>query len=267
MVNFQGEPPYDWEDLLEILRLLRSPEGCPWDREQTHQSIRRNFLEETYEALEALDADAPAHICEELGDVLLQVAFHAIMEEEAGRMTASDVVHGVSHKLVFRHPHVFGTVEAKDGDAALVTWDAQKKEEKGHQSTADSLDAVSAYLPALWRAEKISKKSNQVGFCWDSILGALDKLQEEVEELREAIVEGKDPYGPHGTHEELGDVLFMAARIAQMQKVDPEQSLHDACNKFNARFRTVETLAGDTQLTSLSEAELVALWEEAKEQS
>ncbi|WP_409969724.1 nucleoside triphosphate pyrophosphohydrolase [Bengtsoniella intestinalis] len=267
MVNFQGSPPYDWEDLLEILRLLRSPEGCPWDREQTHESIRRNFLEETYEALEAIDADDPAHICEELGDVLLQVGFHAIMEEERGRLDPADVVHGVCQKLLFRHPHVFGALEAKDGEQALVNWEVQKKAEKGHKTTADSLEAVSAYLPALWRAEKISKKSNQVGFCWDSILGGLDKLEEEVGELREAILEGKDPQGPHGAYEELGDVLFMAARIAQMQGLDPEQALHDACGKFNSRFRTVETLAGDTDLTTLSEQALVELWQQAKEQS
>lgn len=267
MVNFQGTPPYDWDDLMEILRLLRSPEGCPWDRVQTHDSIRRNFLEETYEALEALDADDAPHICEELGDVALQVGFHAIMEEERGRFTPADVIHGVAEKLVFRHPHVFGNQQAADPEQALVNWEARKREEKGQGSVSDSLDAVSAYLPSLWRAEKISKKTNQAGFIWDSILGALDKLQEEVEELREAIVEQKDPNGPHGSVEELGDVLFVAARVAQMQGIDPEVSLHKACDKFNHRFRKVETLADGTPLASLSEAEIIALWQRAKELS
>ena len=131
MVNFQRKQRYGWEDLLTIMHLLRAPEGCPWDREQTHQSIRRNFLEETYEALDAIDRNDTPGMCEELGDVLLQVVFHSVMEEEQGRFTADDVVDGVAQKLVFRHTHVFGAAEAADSAQALEGWEAQKKKEKG----------------------------------------------------------------------------------------------------------------------------------------
>ena len=148
MVNFQRKQRYGWEDLLTIMHLLRAPEGCPWDREQTHQSIRRNFLEETYEALDAIDRNDTPGMCEELGDVLLQVVFHSVMEEEQGRFTADDVVDGVAQKLVFRHPHVFGAAEAADSAQALEGWEAQKKKEKGFTSPADAVEAVPHTLPA-----------------------------------------------------------------------------------------------------------------------
>ena len=148
MVNFQRKQRYGWEDLLTIMHLLRAPEGCPWDREQTHQSIRRNFLEETYEALDAIDRNDIPGMCEELGDVLLQVVFHSVMEEEQGRFTADDVVDGVAQKLVFRHTHVFGAAEAADSAQALEGWEAQKKKEKGFTSPADAVEAVPHTLPA-----------------------------------------------------------------------------------------------------------------------
>ena len=148
MVNFQRKQRYGWEDLLTIMHLLRAPEGCPWDREQTHQSIRRNFLEETYEALDAIDRNDTPGMCEELGDVLLQVVFHSVMEEEQGRFTADDVVDGVAQKLVFRHTHVFGAAEAADSAQALEGWEAQKKKEKGFTSPADAVEAVPHTLPA-----------------------------------------------------------------------------------------------------------------------
>lgn len=187
MVNFQRKQRYGWEDLLTIMHLLRAPEGCPWDREQTHQSIRRNFLEETYEALDAIDRNDTPGMCEELGDVLLQVVFHSVMEEEQGRFTADDVVDGVAQKLVFRHPHVFGAAEAADSAQALEGWEAQKKKEKGFTSPADAVEAVPHTLPALWRAEKIVSRSVKAGFNWDSAAGALDKLDEETAELRQAV--------------------------------------------------------------------------------
>ena len=148
MINLKNTPPYDLEALKEIMALLRSPEGCPWDREQTHQSIRRNMLEEAYEAVEAIDEDDPEHLKEELGDVLLQVVFHARMAQEAGRFTLDDVIDGVCQKLIYRHPHVFAGVESQD---ALATWDAQKRQEKGQRTTGDALDAVARALPALFR--------------------------------------------------------------------------------------------------------------------
>ena len=263
MVDFQCKRRYDWEDFLRIMRLLRSPGGCPWDAEQTHQSIRRNFLEETYEALDALDRDDPVDMCEELGDVLMQVVFHATIEEERGRFTMADVVDGVAQKMVYRHPHVFGTVHVDNSDQVLVNWEKLKRTEKGQASTADAIEAVPHTLPALWRAEKVQKKAAKAGFDWDGPLRALDKLEEEVRELRAAMESGKAPEDPHGLREELGDVLFMAAKIGQMTGTDPEDALHRSCDKFDSRFRSVEESA-DKPLSDCGEAELLALWREAK---
>ena len=264
MVDFQCKPRYGWEDLLEITRLLRGPGGCPWDAEQTHASIRRNFLEETYEVLDAIDRDDAHDLCEELGDILMQVALHAQMEAERGRFTMDDVVDGVAKKLVYRHPHVFGgSLSADTTEEVLVNWEALKRKEKGQRSTADAIEAVPHTLPALWRAEKIQKKTVLVGFQWDSIQGALDKLEEEIRELRAAVEAGRDPEAPHGVREEAGDTLFIAAKIAQLSGVDPEDALHRACDKFDARFRVVEELA-DKPLADCTESELVALWEAAK---
>ena len=267
MVDFQCKPRYGWEDLLEITRLLRGPGGCPWDAEQTHASIRRNFLEETYEALDAIDRDDAHDLCEELGDILMQVALHAQMEAERGRFTMDDVVDGVAKKLVYRHPHVFGgSLSADTTEEVLVNWEALKRKEKGQRSTADAIEAVPHTLPALWRAEKIQKKTASAGFQWDSIQGALDKLEEEVRELRAAVEAGGSPEAPHGVREEVGDALFIAAKIAQLSGVDPEDALHRACDKFDRRFRLVEE-ASDKPLADCTEAELVRLWEDAKAQS
>ena len=263
MVNFQRKQRYGWEDLLTIMHLLRAPEGCPWDREQTHQSIRRNFLEETYEALDAIDRNDTPGMCEELGDVLLQVVFHSVMEEEQGRFTADDVVDGVAQKLVFRHTHVFGAAEAADSAQALEGWEAQKKKEKGFTSPADAVEAVPHTLPALWRAEKIVSRSVKAGFNWDSAAGALDKLDEEVRELHRAVeTNGNVP-------EELGDVLFAAVKVGRFCGVDPEEALHGTCEKFIRRFRAMEEAAAreGRELTELTLEELTALWNGAKERS
>ena len=265
MVDFQCKNRYSWEDFLEIIRLLRSPGGCPWDMEQTHQSIRRDFLEETYEALDALDREDVPAMCEELGDVLMQVAFHAVIEEENGRFTAADVVDGIAQKMVYRHPHVFGgTMQADTSEQVLVNWEVLKRKEKDQRSTADAIEAVPHTLPALWRAEKVQKKTAKVGFDWSSSADALKKLEEEVRELRMALESGKDVDAPHGLREELGDTLFMTVKIAQMSGIDPEDALHRACDKFDARFRKVEESAGKP-LAEYSEEELLALWRAAKE--
>ena len=265
MVNFQCKNRYDWEDFLEIMRLLRSPGGCPWDAEQTHQSIRREFLEETYEILDALDRDDPEAMCEELGDVLMQVVFHAQIEAEQGRFTAADVVDGIAQKMVYRHPHVFGgSMQADTSEQVLVNWEVLKRNEKGQRSTADAIEAVPHTLPALWRAEKVQKKTAKTGFDWSSPAGALEKLEEEIRELRAALESGKAIDAPHGIREEIGDTLFMAAKIAQMTGVDPEDALHRSCDKFDARFRMVEE-AAEKPLAEYSEEELLALWRAAKE--
>ena len=266
MVDFQCKSRYGWEDFLEIMKLLRSPGGCPWDAEQTHASIRRNFLEETYEVLDALDRDDPHAMCEELGDVLMQVVFHTQIETERGHFTMDDVVDGVAQKLVYRHPHVFGgTMQADNSEQVLVNWEVLKRQEKGQRSTSDAIESVPHTLPALWRAEKVQKKTAKAGFDWQDAVSALSKLEEEVRELRAALEAGKDLDAPHGVREELGDTLFMAAKIGQMTGVDPEDALHRACDKFDSRFRFVENGA-DKPLADCTKEELLALWRAAKEQ-
>ena len=261
MVNFQRKERYGWEDLLTIMHLLRAPGGCPWDREQTHQSIRRNFLEETYEALDAIDRDDVPGMKEELGDVLLQVVFHAVMEEERGRFTPDDVVDGIAQKLVFRHAHVFGTAQASDSAQALEGWEAQKKLEKGYTSPADAVEAVPHTLPALWRAEKLQNKAAADGFDWPDIQGALTKLDEEVGELHQAVREGAN------VAEELGDVLFAAVKAARFAGVDPEDALNAACEKFIRRYAAVEQGAADrgVPVSDLTLAEMTDLWNGAKQ--
>ena len=266
MVEFQRKDFYSYEDFLEITRLLRAPGGCPWDREQTHSSIRRNFLEETYEVLDAIDHDDASGMCEELGDVLMQVAFHAQIEAERGRFTMANVVDGVARKLVYRHPHVFGDVQADTSQQVLANWDVLKRREKGQRSTADAVEAVPHTLPALWRAEKIQSKTAKAGFDWTSSLQALDKLEEEVRELRAALEAGQAADAPHGIREELGDALFILCKIAQMSGVDPEDALHRACDKYQGRFRRVAD-AADRPLSAYTEAEKIALREQAKENS
>jgi len=246
-------------DLLRIMELLRSPGGCPWDRAQTHASIRRNLLEEAYETAEAIDRDDTENLKEELGDVLLQVVFHARMAEEEGRFTFDDVVDGVCKKLVFRHPHVFGAADAGDSEQALTAWEAQKREEKGLKTAGDALDAVARSLPALMRAEKLQDKAKKAGFDWPDIGPALDKLSEEVDELKSAVRDRSN------VEEELGDLLFAAVKAGRFAGLDSELALHAACEKFIRRFRRVETLS-DRPLTEQELPALEALWARAKEE-
>ena len=265
MVHFKEKARYNYDDLLEIIRVLRSPEGCPWDQVQTHQSIRRGLLEEAYEAAEGIDRDDADLLREELGDVLMQVVFHADIERQRGRFTMEDVVDGVVKKLIFRHPHVFGGAEPeKDAESVLVSWDAIKRREKHQRTTTQAMDSVARSLPALWRAEKIVSRSVKAGFNWDSAAGALDKLDEETAELRQAVEAGQPVDSPHGIREELGDALFILCKIAQMSGVDPEDALHRACDKYQGRFRRVAD-AADRPLNAYTEAEKIALWEQAKE--
>ena len=261
MVDFQYKDLYGVRDLVEIVRILRAPGGCPWDAEQTHQSIRRNFLEEAYEAVEAIDEDSPEHLEEELGDVLLQVVMHARMEEEAGRFNLDGVADGICKKLIYRHPHVFGDVSVSGTGEVLSNWEALKRKEKGQATNTDALEAVARSLPALWRAEKVQKKARKAGFDWPDVSGALDKLTEELSELKEAVATGGN------VAEELGDLLFSAVNAARFLKVDPEDALNGATDKFIGRFRRVEAgAAGQGKaMEDMSLAELDQLWDRAKE--
>ncbi len=260
MINFVRKPQYGYEDLLEIIRLLRSEDGCPWDKAQTHQSIRRGLLEEAYEAAEAIDNDDPALLREELGDVLMQVVFHADIESDAGRFTIDDVCDGVVKKLLFRHPHVFGSQCQDSPESVPVSWDKLKRQEKGQKTVADSMDSVARSLPGLWRAEKLQSKAASAGFEWPDVQGALDKLEEEVAELRRAVEEGGD------VPEELGDVLFAAVKVGRFCACDPEDAVNGTCEKFIRRFRAVENgaAAQGREVSQLSLEEMTALWNEAK---
>ena len=260
MINFVRKPQYGYEDLLEVIRLLRSEDGCPWDKAQTHQSIRRGLLEEAYEAAEAIDNDDPALLKEELGDVLMQVVFHADIESDAGRFTIDDVCDGVVKKLLFRHPHVFGSECEDSPESVLVSWDKLKRQEKGQKTVADSMDSVARSLPGLWRAEKLQSKAASAGFEWPDVQGALDKLEEEVAELRRAVEEGGD------VPEELGDVLFAAVKVGRFCACDPEDAVNGTCEKFIRRFRAVENgaAAQGREVSQLSLEEMTALWNEAK---
>ena len=257
MVNFERLERYKMDDLVRIMEILRAPDGCPWDRVQTHQSIRRNMLEEAYEVAEAIDEMNYEHMKEELGDVLLQVVFHSSMANSAGAFTLDDVVDGVCKKLVFRHPHLFGDVKADDPTGALNAWEAAKQVEKGQKSATDTLDAVARSLPALMRAEKIQSKAAKAGFDWKDILPALDKLSEEVEELKKAVAENSN------IEEELGDVLFAAVKVGRFAGKDSELALHATCEKFIRRFERVEK-AAPVPMKDMALEDLVALWEQAK---
>ena len=260
MINFVRKPQYGYEDLLEIIRLLRSEDGCPWDKAQTHQSIRRGLLEEAYEAAEAIDKDDPVLLKEELGDVLMQVVFHADIESDAGRFTIDDVCDGVVKKLLFRHPHVFGSECEDSPESVPVSWDKLKRQEKGQKTVADSMDSVARSLPGLWRAEKLQNKAASAGFEWPDVQGALDKLEEEVAELRRAVEEGGD------VPEELGDMLFAAVKVGRFCACDPEDAVNGTCEKFIRRFRAVENgaAAQGREVSQLSLEEMTALWNEAK---
>ncbi|GGG24742.1 nucleoside triphosphate pyrophosphohydrolase [Paenibacillus abyssi] len=255
-----------FERLHEIVQILRSPEGCPWDREQTHQSIRKNFIEETYEALEALDNDDPEGMREEFGDVILQVMLHSQMEEELGSFTVYDVIESLNEKLLFRHPHVFGDVDAGDAKAALSSWERMKAEEKRRKGIDPQrqsvLDGIPPDLPALMKAYKLQKKASKVGFDWDHIDAVFAKVKEELAELREAASSGN----PEEQAAELGDLLFAVINVSRFLDADPEEALARTNRKFLKRFAYIEEqlrISGKTfDQTDLTEMD--AWWEEAK---
>ena len=186
-MDFKEKPNYNFDDLIEIVKILRAPGGCPWDRAQTHKSIRSNFIEETYEAVEAIDTDDKELLKEELGDVLLQVALHAEMEREINSFDINDICDGICKKLIIRHPHVFGDKSAGNADQALKNWDAVKMQTKSQTTQTQAMQSVSKALPSLMRAEKVQKKAAKVGFDWDKVDGALESLTQECGELKEAI--------------------------------------------------------------------------------
>ena len=261
-MDFQEKSNYGFDDLIEIVKILRAPGGCPWDRAQTHKSIRSNLIEETYEAVEAIDTDDKALLKEELGDVLLQVALHAEMEREENSFDINDICDGICKKLIIRHPHVFGDKNASDADQALTNWDAVKMQTKSQTTQTQAMQSVSKALPSLMRAEKVQKKAAKVGFDWDEVDGALESLTQECEELK-AAVKNNDA---QNQYEELGDVLFSAVNVSRFLKIDSEKALYDACDKFIDRFSMVEALANERgiDMKTASISKLDSLWDEVK---
>ncbi len=261
-MEYPQKSKYDFNDLVEIVKILRAPGGCPWDMAQTHKTIRSNFIEETYEVIEAIDNDDKDLLKEELGDVLLQVALHSEMERESGSFDMNDVCDGICKKLIIRHPHVFGDKSAGNEQEALQNWDAVKMQTKQQKTQTEAMRSVSRALPALMRSEKIQRKSAKVGFDWDSVDGALDKLYEEYNELKVAIGHGSAEL----QSEELGDLLFSAVNVSRFLGLDSEQALYNACDKYTDRFSMVEQLATERgiDLKSAELSQLNSLWDEVK---
>ena len=260
MVNFQYKEKYDIEDFRAIMALLRSENGCPWDRVQTHQSIRRDLLEEAYETATAIDTGDTDNLREELGDLLMQVLFHAQIETEQGGFNFDDVCDEACKKLIRRHPHVFGKLDLSTPEQVLQTWDEVKRQEKEQRSTAEAMQGVARAMPALWRAEKIQKKAAKEGFDWPDWHGARDKLDEELAELDEAIAGGER------IEQELGDVLAAAVNLARLLKIDPEQALNGSSDRFVSRYERMEQLAAGRgqALADMSLEEQETLWQQAK---
>ncbi len=246
--------------LIEIVRRLRAPDGCPWDRAQTHDSIKRNLVEECGEFLDALEDNDLEEVREELGDLLLQVILHAQIGVEAGEFDIEEIAKEEADKLVRRHPHVFGTVHAENAEAALAAWEGSKRGEAGAQSRRKSLmDGVPRNMPGLSRAQKMLGKAAKVGFEWPSLDGALSKVDEELAELKAAIAEGDQSH----IQEELGDVLCTLVNVGRCHKIEAEEAMHASVLKFIRRFRYIEEHAGKP-LEECSLDEMQNLWRDAK---
>ena len=251
---------FELSPLVEVMKTLRSPGGCPWDIAQTHESLRRNLIEECYEVIEAIEAKDSHGLCEELGDLLMQIVFHARMAEEAGFFDMQEVIDGITEKLIRRHPHVFGEVSVADAAEVLVNWDEIKKREKPERKSA--IDGIPIQLPALIYAEKVQHKAAKVGFDWDEIGPVWDKCAEEIAELKEAAAE-KD--ADH-IEDEFGDLVFAIVNLARFLKVDPELALRRANKKFSRRFKVVEqkVVESGRDWSEYTLSQLDRFWEEAK---
>ncbi len=265
MVEFNFKDRYVFDDLVEIMSLLRAPGGCPWDAEQTHESIRNSFIEETYEAIEAINKKDRELLCEELGDVMLQVVFHAQIEKEKNSFDINDVCDGICKKLIERHPHVFSNVTVNGSDDVLNNWDTIKRKSKGQKTQGSSMEKIPKELPALMRAQKIQGKAKKDGFDWPEIDGAYAALSSEIEELKNAVQSGV----ADDIKDEMGDVLFSAVNVSRFLGVDAEEALTVSNDKFISRYLKVEKLAKQRNIDMKASTleELDKLWDEAKNQA
>lgn len=261
MDGFIFKDRYNVDDLRLVVKVLRSENGCPWDKVQTHDTLKKDFLEEVYEVIEAIDANSVPMLREELGDVLLQVVFHADIEEDAGTFNLDDVADEVCKKLIERHPHVFGELSLETPEEVLKSWDSIKKEKK-QQSFTDTLDAVPKVFPALMRAQKLGKRASRAGMDFTDANGAFESLRSEVSEAEAAINSGDT----QAIAEELGDILFSCVNVARLSGLDAEELLTASSNKFINRFSAVEDMVRQDgkEMTSLSIDELDSYWKKAK---
>ncbi|MGN0621688.1 MAG: nucleoside triphosphate pyrophosphohydrolase [Porcipelethomonas sp.] len=263
MVDFEQKESYNIEDLIRVVELLRSPEGCPWDKEQTHESIRQDFIEEVYEAIEAIDLNDTELLREELGDVLLQVVFHCQIEREKGNFVFDNICDELCKKLIVRHPHVFGEVTVSDSGEVLRNWDSIKKQTKGQETYTDTLNAVARSLPALMRAQKVGKRAMRAGMDFKSADDAFECIKSETAELEEAIASGDKKH----IEEEFGDLLFSCVNTARHLGIDAEQAMTDATEKFIKRFSETEkeVMLNGADMPALSIDELDVYWRRAKQ--
>lgn len=251
-----------FDELLAIMKRLRGPGGCPWDAEQTHESLKRYLLEEAYEVIEAIDTNSSDLLKEELGDLLLQPIFHAAIAEETGKFTMQDVIKGLCDKLIRRHPHVFGDMKINSSDAQIENWERIKKAEKGDERKS-ALSGVPPQLPALLKAQKITEKAARVGFDWEHVDQVVAKVMEELHEFEEAMAEGDNEH----MEAELGDLLFAIVNLGRFLSINPEEALRKTISRFQTRFQYVEdTLHSQGQQMNTSTLEeMDRLWEEAKQ--
>lgn len=265
MSKFQQKEHYGIDDLREIMAILRSPEGCPWDKEQDHKSIRNDFIEEVYEAVEAIDLGDTALLREELGDVLLQVIFHCRIEEEKQNFCFDDICDELCKKLIVRHPHVFGNVTVSDTGEVLKNWDSIKKQTKGQTTYAETLTSVSKSLPALMRAQKVGKRAARAGMNMSNVSEALEYVKMEIAELEEAVKNGSR----EEILEELGDLFFSCTNASRHLEIDAEEALTLATEKFIARFIETENLVrlDGFDMKDLGINELDNYWNKVKDQA
>lgn len=257
-MNLQQRERYCFDDLLRVMHILR--QRCPWDGEQTHESLRKYLIEEAYEAVGAIDEDDMDHLADELGDVLLQIVFHADIAQEVGEFSISDVTTAIVRKMIYRHAHIFGNLHCDTAEEVAQSWEKLKKAEKGLTTQASVLADVSQGLPALMRASKVQKKAAQVGFDWDDAIGALPKIHEEADEVLAELEAGRDP------GEELGDLLFSCVNVARLAGQEPELLLKAATEKFIRRFTAMENLiiSDEKSLEGLTLAEMDVYWNRVK---
>ena len=251
-------------ELVEVMARLRAPNGCPWDREQTHATLKPYLIEETYEALEAIDIGDDDELCKELGDVLLQVVFHAQIATEENRFGIEEVARAIVDKLIRRHPHVFADVDVDGSEQVLQNWEQIKKQERQEpgEATPSLLDGIPTQLPALMRAQRMQARVSRQGFDWNQIAGPLDKVEEEFAELRQAWASGETP----AIEDEFGDLLFALVNTGRFLNVDPEQALRQSTEKFERRFRALEEAVRTSgrEISALSLQELDTIWDEIK---